>query len=74
MVAQRARTAGLIVVGDEVLSGAVVDTNSHFVSQRLHTLGVRLLKVVVLPDDADAIADEVRDFSRCVSSGGRGRD
>lgn len=57
------RTAGLIVVGDEVLSGAVRDTNTHFVSQRLHQLGVRLLKVVVVPDDVDAIAAEVQEFA-----------
>lgn len=58
-----ARTAGVIIVGDEVLSGAVVDTNSHFISQRLHRLGVRLLKVAVLPDDVEAIAAEVREFA-----------
>ncbi|XP_034249621.1 FAD synthase-like isoform X2 [Thrips palmi] len=62
-VAQAARTAGLVVVGDEVLSGAVPDTNSHFVSQRLHRLGVRLLKVVVVPDDVEAVANEIREFS-----------
>lgn len=66
--AHAARTAGLIVVGDEVLSGAVPDTNSHFVSQRLHRLGVRLLKVVVVPDDVEAVASEVREFSGCVPS------
>lgn len=57
------RTAGLIIVGDEVLSGAVADTNSHFISQRLHRLGVRLLKVSVLPDDVEAVAAEVSEFS-----------
>ena len=62
-VAVGARTAGVIIVGDEVLSGAVADTNSHFISQRLHRLGVRLLKVAVLPDDVEAIAAEVREFS-----------
>ncbi|KAK3913867.1 FAD synthase [Frankliniella fusca] len=74
--ASRARTAGLIIVGDEVLSGSVADTNSHFIAERLHRLGVRLLKVTVLPDDVEAIAHEVLEFSQrfdvVLTSGGVG--
>lgn len=73
---QAARTAGLIVVGDEVLSGSVADTNSHFIAESLHRLGVRLLKVAVLPDDVEAIAAEVLEFSQrfdvVLTSGGVG--
>ena len=36
------------------------DTNSHFLCKGLWGRGVKVLKVVVLPDDLDVITNEVR--------------
>jgi molybdenum cofactor synthesis domain-containing protein len=72
----RDQTAGLIVIGNEILSGKVVDTNSAFLAQQLRALGVSLRRTVVIPDEIDVIADEVRAMRTAVdvvfTSGGVG--
>lgn len=55
-------TAALIVVGNEILSGKVVDSNSAFLARELRKAGVTLRRVVVIPDELDDIAATVRDM------------
>lgn len=43
-------TAGLIVIGDEILRGQIVDTNTSYLAQKLRATGVKLRKVTVVPD------------------------
>lgn len=57
-------TAGIIVIGDEILSGKVVDENARFLIAELRDLGVALRRVLVVPDVIDEIAAAVREFSR----------
>lgn len=45
----------MVVIGDEILEGFVKDTNSGFVAERLHALGVPLDRVVTVPDVQTAI-------------------
>ena len=59
----RPRSAGIIIIGNEILSGKVSDDNSHYLARELRELGVDLRRTVVIPDDVDLIADEVRWFS-----------
>jgi molybdenum cofactor synthesis domain-containing protein len=56
-------SAGILVIGNEILSGKVVDTNSPFLAQELRTLGVDLERILVIPDVIDTIAREVRAMS-----------
>lgn len=58
------KTAGIIVIGNEILSGKVVDTNSPYLCQELRELGVDVRRVVIIPDDIEVIAAEVAAFSR----------
>jgi molybdenum cofactor synthesis domain-containing protein len=58
----RDQTAAIIVIGNEILSGKVVDTNAAFLAQELRALGVSLLRILVIPDELDAIADAVRTY------------
>lgn len=51
--------AAVILVGDELLAGHTRDANAHFLAQRLHQLGHRLRRVIVVPDEAHAIAAEI---------------
>lgn len=69
-------TAALVVVGDEILSGKVQDTNSAFLIGRLRAWGVDLRKILVVSDDVDDIAWAVEHCVRRVdhvfTSGGIG--
>jgi molybdenum cofactor synthesis domain-containing protein len=69
-------TAGLLVIGNEILSGKVVDTNSPFLAGELRKLGVDLERILTIPDVIDVIADEVVAMSRAYdfvfTSGGIG--
>ncbi|CAG0919906.1 unnamed protein product, partial [Notodromas monacha] len=56
-------TAGIIIIGDEVLKGQVRDANSPYFCEKLTKLGVKVCKVSTIADDVDVIADEVRRFS-----------
>jgi FAD synthetase len=56
-------TAGLVVIGNEILSGKIVDTNSPFLAAELRTLGVDLERITTIPDVIEVIAAEVRSFS-----------
>jgi molybdenum cofactor synthesis domain-containing protein len=53
-------TAAIIVIGNEILSGKVVDTNSPYLCRELRGLGVDVDRIVVIPDEIDVIAAEVR--------------
>lgn len=56
-------TAGLIVIGDEILSGKTSDINTPFLIGELRELGVALRRVAVIPDDLGDIAATVHSFS-----------
>jgi len=55
-------TAAIIVVGNEILSGKVADSNSAFAARELRAAGVSLERITVIPDDIGVIADTVRDY------------
>jgi molybdenum cofactor synthesis domain-containing protein len=69
-------TAGIIVIGNEILSGKVTDTNSSYLCKELRTLGVDVERISVIPDEISVIADEVRSqsagFDFVFTSGGVG--
>lgn len=53
------RTAAHLVIGNEILSGKIRDENTHALACELRGLGIELRRVVVVPDEIDAIAGEV---------------
>ncbi len=58
----RTKTAGLIIIGNEILSGRTQDTNTAHIAKRLEEIGVRLLEVRIIPDVSDTIIGTVRHF------------
>src|SRR5215471_3219833 len=58
----REKTAAIIVIGNEILSGKVVDSNAAFLTQELRGLGVSLRRILVIPDEVDAIAEAVHAY------------
>ena len=70
------RTCAMVVVGNEILSGKVQDSNSYFAARELRKLGVALNRIAVVPDEIPTIAAEVahcaKTFEFVVTSGGVG--
>jgi len=57
------KTAGIVIIGNEVLSGKTRDTNSHFFCTELRQLGVEVQKISTIQDDIEIIGKEVAAFS-----------
>jgi molybdenum cofactor synthesis domain-containing protein len=49
------KTAAMLVIGDEILSGRTQDSNSNYVARQLTTLGIDLREVRVVGDMEDEI-------------------
>jgi molybdenum cofactor synthesis domain-containing protein len=58
------KTAGIILVGNEILSGKIQDANAAYLCRELRALGVEVRRITVIPDEVQLIADAVADFSR----------
>src|SRR3954451_15004956 len=59
MTEARIWTAGLLVIGDEILSGRTQDRNVGQIATWLNLQGIRLAEVRVVPDDMARIGDAV---------------
>lgn len=57
------KSAGIVIIGNEILSGKTQDTNSHFLCQELRGLGIEVRRVSVIPDEIELIGQEVASFS-----------
>lgn len=49
--------ASIITIGDEILIGQILDTNSQWMANELHTLGVELVESVSISDTQEAIVN-----------------
>ncbi len=57
------RTAGIIVIGNEILSGKVHDINSSYLTSELRELGIAVSRITVIPDEIKTIGVETVSFS-----------
>ena len=57
-------TAGIIIIGDEILSGRTKDSNINWIASQLDSLGVRLKEARIIPDDSDTIIETIQTFSK----------
>lgn len=56
-------TAGIILIGDELLSGRTQDTNLSTIARWLEPIGVQVGEARIVADDAQTISRTVSDFS-----------
>jgi nicotinamide-nucleotide amidase len=68
--------AHLLTIGDELLIGQTTNTNAAWLGERLSLMGVRVDRVVTMPDEDDAIRTELdrayADVPLVVTTGGLG--
>ena len=69
-------TAAMLVIGDEILSGRTLDTNTQHLAARLTQMGIRLSEVRVVPDVHEVIVEAVNTlrstYTHLFTSGGIG--
>ena len=58
------KTAGIVIIGNEVLSGKTHDINSYFFCTELRQLGVEVQKISTIQDIIELIGQEVSQFSK----------
>lgn len=58
-------TATICTIGDEILIGQIVDTNSSFISKELNRLGIKVNKMISIADNEDEIISSVK---RCADN------
>lgn len=70
------KTAGCLIIGDEVLNGKTRDSNSNFFAKHCFDLGIELKRIEVIPDEEDQIVEAarrmVKEYDWVVTSGGIG--
>ena len=58
-----AKTAAVLLIGNELLTGKVQDENLFVLAKTLNQLGIRLRRVVTVPDEVAIIAADVKSLS-----------
>lgn len=70
------KSAGIVIIGDEILSGKFPEENARFLIGEFAQLGVTVKRIAIIPDDIDDIAATVHAFAQrfdiVVTSGGVG--
>ncbi|MCB0458323.1 MAG: CinA family nicotinamide mononucleotide deamidase-related protein [Flavobacteriaceae bacterium] len=59
--------AEIITIGDEILIGQIVDTNSAFISQQLNKIGVQVYQITSIQDDRKHILTAFKEASQRVN-------
>ncbi|MBN2384265.1 competence/damage-inducible protein A [bacterium] len=58
------KQAVIVIIGNEILNGRIQDSNSHYFCRKLHELGVRVNRIITIPDEPQEIAHEIKTLSR----------
>src|SRR4051794_36260516 len=56
--------AAIITIGDELLIGQTIDTNSAFIAQELNRIGIWVKRRVAIGDVKEEILDSLKEQSR----------
>ncbi len=58
-------TASICTIGDEILIGQIVDTNSSVISKSLNGIGIRVTRMVSIGDEAKQIVETLENELSC---------
>jgi nicotinamide-nucleotide amidase len=50
-------TSEIITIGDEIIIGQVIDTNSAFIAEELNKTGIEIIRITSVPDNKDSITN-----------------
>lgn len=68
--------AVLITIGDEILSGTTIDTNSNFIANQLKDIGIPVVQIFTVSDDLEVIKNTLKSASELadliITTGGIG--
>lgn len=68
--------ASICTIGDEILIGQIVDTNSSFIAQALESCGIKVSRMISIPDNREEIistlSEELKKNDLVVVTGGLG--
>ncbi|MBM7421205.1 MULTISPECIES: CinA family nicotinamide mononucleotide deamidase-related protein [Chryseobacterium] len=54
------QNAVLITIGDEILSGNTVDTNSNFIATELKNIGIKVSQIITISDEIETIKSTLK--------------
>ena len=57
------KSSGIIVIGNEILSGKTLETNSNFICKELFKIGIECQEIKTIKDEKSKIIETVRYFS-----------
>lgn len=57
------KTAAIIIIGNEILSGRTLDTNTQYIANELAKVGIDLIETKTIRDDKQKIINAVKEFS-----------
>jgi nicotinamide-nucleotide amidase len=74
--AHQINRADVIVIGDEIISGEIDDTNSAYIAEKLTEMGIEVKRIVTVGDDKEEIEffvkNSLKDVDLIITTGGLG--
>ena len=64
MINKKEINAGILIIGNEVLSGRTKDINTSTIATWLNSLGINVKEVRVIPDNEDVIITTVNELRK----------
>ena len=64
--------AEIITIGDEILIGQTIDTNSAWMGEKLNQLGIQVVEKIAVSDSKEGIEGLGSETARVVEAAGRG--
>lgn len=63
MMKKVSKSAAVIIIGNEILSGRTQDLNISYIGKNLEKLGILLTEVIIIPDVETTIVDKVKHYA-----------